>query len=276
MSAGRLPAHVSNLAAALALMCTVAHAQEKSRPPEPVALPEVAVTASATRDSVEKSYRRMLRGMEFFDKSRATAPTASLRFKLLPRKRDTSMENIQLEILGDTVAYTVPVAADNTFALERHADALNENAVVTPNRRSRSMTWRADIRTPGLPPNTRRLGDLRLECQVGFEADLISNVRNRIASLFAGMTDYCGSIDPQYLFFSDRPLFSVTLVNGARREVLPVDRMYAGASADPELPSLLQYCDCEVLLARTYYLPLGDRSWPDDTRVEFEYMDDRQ
>ena len=33
------------------------------------------------------------------------------------------------------------------------------------------------------------------------------------------------------------------------------------------------YCDCEVLVDRTYVLPLGDLSWPDDTRVEFEYMD---
>jgi hypothetical protein len=29
-----------------------------------------------------------------------------------------------------------------------------------------------------------------------------------------------------------------------------------------------------VLVDRTYFLPLGDPSWPDDTRVEFEYMDD--
>jgi hypothetical protein len=36
----------------------------------------------------------------------------------------------------------------------------------------------------------------------------------------------------------------------------------------------LPYCDCEVLVDRTYYLPLGDTSWPDDTLVEFEYMDD--
>jgi hypothetical protein len=29
-----------------------------------------------------------------------------------------------------------------------------------------------------------------------------------------------------------------------------------------------------VLVDRTYVLPLGDRSWPDDTLVEFEFMDD--
>ena len=30
----------------------------------------------------------------------------------------------------------------------------------------------------------------------------------------------------------------------------------------------------EVLLDRTYFLPLGDRSWPDDTLIVFEYMED--
>jgi hypothetical protein len=36
----------------------------------------------------------------------------------------------------------------------------------------------------------------------------------------------------------------------------------------------LRYCDCAVLLDRAYYAPLGDRSWPDDTLLELEYMDD--
>jgi hypothetical protein len=29
-----------------------------------------------------------------------------------------------------------------------------------------------------------------------------------------------------------------------------------------------------VLLDRTYYVPLWDKAWPDDTIVEFEYMTD--
>jgi hypothetical protein len=29
------------------------------------------------------------------------------------------------------------------------------------------------------------------------------------------------------------------------------------------------------MLDRTYFLPLGDKSWPDDTLVEFEYMEDK-
>jgi hypothetical protein len=253
--------------------CAAASAQPQSG----ATLPPVTVTAPAT-DPVEKSYRRMMRGVELFERLRpAMAPGAQLRFKLLPRRHNTDIDHILLEIVGSTFAYEVPVAPDRTFTLPRDAKALGENAVVSPNRKKLTMTWRTDIRTPGLPPGTRRLGDLRLECLVGLEADLVSN-RNPIiagiANLFSDPKAYCERKDAQYLFFAERPLFGVTLVAGARRETLPIDMLYAGASDDPGLKHDLPYCDCEVLVDRTYFLPLGDRSWPDDTRVEFEYMDD--
>jgi hypothetical protein len=238
-----------------------------------------AVTVTGLRDPVDKSYRRMVDGLELFEKRRAAlAPGAALRFKLLPRKRGTSMQHVDVAIVGDSFETPVEVAPDNTFVLPRDARALKENASVRPNRKRQTMTWRADIRTPGLPPHTRRLGDLRLECEVGMEARLISN---RPPGFFGWMVErfgdtpaYCGQEDPRYLFFADRPLWTVTLVSGARREILPVERLYAGASRDPDWRSALPYCDCEVLLDRTYFVPLGDASWPDDTLVEFAYMDE--
>src|ERR1700693_2236213 len=135
-----------------------------------------------------------------------------------------------------------------------------------PNRKASSMTWRTEIHTPGLPPDTRRLGDLRLECHVGMEADLVSNVLpiiGQAANFILRMLGYCDRSEVHYLFFSERPLFSVTMVAGTRREILSVDALYAGVTYDPLSRADLSYCDCEVLLDRTYYLPLGDRSWPD-------------
>lgn len=245
---------------------------EHARAPATTVLQTVEVTA--LRDPVVKSYRKIVKGMDLFEQRRSVAPNASLRFKLLPRSRDTNMERIPLSIVGDSVTIPVPVAADNTFALERSQQALEEDAVVTPNRKARSMTWRTDIRTPGLPPNTRRLGDLRLECMVGMEADLVSHIPPEFIDRLMRTPAYCDDREPHYLFFADRPLFSVTLIAGSRREVLSVDQLYAGISRDPMTRGDLQYCDCEVLLDRTYYAPLGDPSWPDDTLIEFEYMDD--
>jgi hypothetical protein len=262
------------LCAALACACTSLAAQEKK--PANV-LPPVTVTAPA-RDPVEKSYRDMIRGMDLFERQRPQmAPNATLRFKLLRRKPGTDMDHILLEVVGATFAYPIAIAPDHTFTLRRDPKAWQEDAVVSPNRRRLTLTWRTDIRTAGLPPNSRRLGDLRLECQVGLEAGLVSNsnpILARIKGLFTDPKGYCERKDAKYLFFADRPLWSVALKSGARREILPIDQLYAEASDDPGLKYDLPYCDCEVLVDRTYFLPLGDRSWPDDTLVEFEYMDD--
>jgi hypothetical protein len=269
------PSVLAHAAVLIALVpaCAGVAAQEKK---PPATLPSVTVTA--TRDPVEKSYRKIVRGMELFERMHGMAPNASLRFKLLPRRPNTDLNRIVLEVVGSTFSDEVPIAPDHTFTLERNQKALAEDAAVTTNRRKLSMTWRTEIRTPGLPPDTRRLGDLRLECRVGLEADLVSNTNPiiaRIAHLFTGTEGYCESKDTKYLFFAERPLFSVALVAGARREILPIDQLYAEASDDPGLKYDLPYCDCEVLVDRTYFLPLGDRSWPDDTLVEFEYMDDK-
>jgi len=258
------------------LVCTAAFADDRNGAAADSALP--AINVVATRDPVDKSYRKMLKGMDVFEQKHGMAPTASLRYKLLPRQRDTNMGGIALEILGDSFTIPVVLAPDRTFTLERNQKALDEDASVRPNRKADSMTWRTDVRTPGLPPDTRRLGDLRLECHVGMEADLVSNVLpviGQISRLLDRMRDYCDKSDAHYYFFAERPLFSVTLVAGTRREILSVDELYAGSSDDPLSKTDLAYCDCQVLLDRTYYMPLGDRSWPDDTQVEFEYMEDK-
>jgi hypothetical protein len=256
--------------AALVFFCAAATARAAS--PE-----SDAVAVNALRNPVDKPYRKMVAGLERFEKRRHLAPQAALRFKLLPRNRDTRMENLELEIASKSFATPVAVDSDHTFTLVRDPRALKENASVTPNRKAGTMTWRAEIRTPGLPPGTRRLGDLRLECEVGMEAGLISNYRPVLFGLLDPLLregpEYCHRAAPRYLFFADRPVWSVTLVAGDRREVLSVDRLYGGASRDPDWKEDLPYCDCEVLMDRAYFLPLGDRSWPDDTRVEFEFMD---
>ena len=272
----RLPLRAAGHAAwalLFACACLNAAAQDKAGGE----LPTVTISAKANPEPVEKSYRKMIRAIDLFDRERGRlSPSAALRFRLLPRRPDTDMARIEMEVIGATVDFSVPIAPDQTFTLERNQKAYDENAQVSPNRRAQSMTWRSDIRTPGLPPNTRRLGDLRLECRVGMESGLISNTNNIVGRMVKAVLDtpaYCDRQAPIYLFFADKPLFSVAMAAGARREILSIDKLYAAASDDPGLKDELPYCDCEVLVDRTYVLPLGDRSWPDDTLVEFEYMD---
>jgi len=233
------------------------------------------IVITAVRNPVAKSYRKMVEGMELFERRRHLAPAATLRFRLLPRKHATEMEGVELQVAAPSRAIPLEVAADRTFALKRDDAALREDAKVMPNRRAGTMTWRAEVRTPGLPPDVRQLGDLRLECEVGMKSGLISRYPpgffGWLDELFPENPAFCHRAAPRYLFFADRPLFSVTLVDGARREVLSVDMLYGGASRDPDWKKD-KHCDCEVLFDRAYFVPLGDASWPDDTLVVLEYM----
>ena len=263
---------------ALIWVLLLAGTQATAQPaPRSTQIPSVTIAARANTDPVEKSYRKMIKGIALFAQLHTMAPMATLRFKLLPRKPGTDMDTVTLAVVGETVDYTIPIAADHTFTLERDELALAEDAQLIPNRKRLTMTWRTDIRTPGLPTNTRRLGDLRLECKVGMEAGLISNSTTFLGKLASAIFDtpaYCDKQAPIYLFFADHPLESVVLVDGQRRQTWSFDKLYAQASEQTELRGNKPYCDCEVLLDRTYVLPLGDKSWPDDSLVEFEYKQD--
>jgi hypothetical protein len=257
------------IASSLMLACLPVFAQDTAPAPTPQ-----TVTVTSTRDPVDKSYRKMIRGMERFEREHALAPGATLRFRLLPRLPTVHMRGITLKVVGDHISVPVPVAEDNSFTLPRNEQALREDAAVIANRKTTSMTWRAQVTTPGLPPDTRRLGDLRLECLVGVEAGLVSNsspLFGWISSALSSPEQVCNSADGNFLFFTERPLFSVTLRAGERTEILPFRMLYAGGD---QTRDMLQYCDCQVMLDRTYYAPIWDRSWPDDTLVSFEYMDD--
>ena len=232
-----------------------------------------SVTVAATRDPVDKSYRKMLAGMDLFDRNHALAPQTTLRFQLLPRLPTTQLDGITLRVAGDTVSLPVAVAPDHTFTLERNTKAAQEDAALIASRKTSTLTWRAQVRSPNVPDGMRRLGDLRLECMVGVEAGLLSNnaqVFAWLGELFTSPERVCNNADGNYLFFAERPVYAVTLRDGERRATLPFSALYAG---DTQTPSTLPYCDCQVLLDRSYYAPIWDRSWSDDTLLSFADMD---
>jgi hypothetical protein len=234
-----------------------------------------AIQISAVRHPVDKSYRKMVKGMDLFEEMHRLAPKAELRYRLYPRKPGADLRVGRIYVVSEDRELPVPVAADNTFTLRRD---LPEDSIVRSERRADTLTWRADIRTPGLPANTRRLGDLRLECLVGVQAGLISQYPGFISqflSFLQSPREFCGRAEVPYLFFADRPLFGVTLHKGERRQALSVGNLYAGIAHGRTPAEERKYCDCEALLDRAYTLPLGDSSWPDDTLVELDYMPPR-
>ncbi|MCA1854787.1 hypothetical protein LE190_02435 [Massilia oculi] len=236
-------------AAALLALALPSTAQETAAP-GPVAAETVQV--SSIKDPALQPYRRMLRGLDAWDKQRALAPQASLRFELWTADgHPAPVEGLQLRIAGERVDIALPLDAEGSFALPRSQEADEDDADLISNRRKDQLRWRPRVRTPGLPGNVRRLGDLRMECAVSMaigkeEVPLLF----RAAALAAG--GLCRLPQVAYQYRTPRPVASATLVSGERREAL---RLYRNG--------------------REIVAPLRDSSWDDETLIVYAFASDQ-
>jgi hypothetical protein len=116
-----------------------------------------------------KTYRVMRAGLDAFDAHHALAPAApELRFRLHPvaRAAEAGQPALKLRISLDAASIPVPLAPDKSFVLPRNAQADQENGDLVLNRKKGTWRWLPQVDSTGVPPNMRRLGDLRLECRV--------------------------------------------------------------------------------------------------------------
>ncbi len=224
--------------AALALAGTGAMAQEPPR----------QVEVKGIKNPQLRSYRAAVAGLDAFDKHRALAPQADpVQFVLKPNanSKTPELDGITLHIVGKGDAIAVPIE-NGRFTIARNQAAYDDKADLLFNHKRDLFSSHAEVRTPGVPGNVRRLGDLRLECKVNvaiIKAEIPFYMVAAINALFT-TTDWCKKIGIQFSVPS-KGLKKVMLVNGDRRQEL----------APRDLTSE----------------PTADLAWPDDTLVEPEY-----
>lgn len=270
--------------ASLAFPC-LAQAQEAT-PPEPPAeaasqarakpeatLAKVEVAGESTAQRELKTLSTLYEARELFEKLHALAPQAELKFKVYARTQAEHQQKINLALVTKQGRVPVPLDAEDNFTIDpawqRYPDRTELRSKLLDGR----VTWRADIRTPGLPANERRLGDLRLQCKVGFESgvargDKVGFIGNMVRAMLS-VPDSCDNTFSSGSSFADRAIFAVTLVDGEQRMTLSNAMLHAlkeGTGA--------QYDWGFLLRERMFRLPMGDKRWPDDTRVVMEFMDD--
>jgi len=229
-------------------------ASDRAKPVEPVdAAPEVqSVSVSAVKDPEMKSYRAMLAGLDAFEQHHALAPEApQLRFVLssISGESGVDFEHTKLSIRGDNVTIPLVLDAGNGFVLPRNRQAEDDDADLILDVRKGKIRGRPDIRTHGIPADARRLGDLRLECEVRAaiaKAEMNFVFRGALAAVTLGH-GLCGSQSIHMGFFAGKNITGVMLVSNSRREPLT------------------------TFFGPNYFPPISDQSWPDDTLVKFQF-----
>lgn len=232
--------------AALLAMAAPSFAQDGAPAPEPAE----TVKVSSIKDPALQPYRRMMRGLDAWVEKRALAPNASLRFELLTLDgKMAATEGLQLRLAGSKVDIPLQVDADASFALPRSQEAYDDEAELISNRKKDQVRWRPRVRTPGVPENARRLGDLRLECEIqqAVRKEEIP-LLYRAGAVAAG--GICNLPMVAYIFRTPRRLASAQVVSGERKEKLPLH-----ANGDG------------------YYVPMRDKSWDNEALVVFEFAE---
>jgi hypothetical protein len=230
----------------LLLACTMQAAQAAQAAGE--AVPKVEVDSIRNPDM--RSYRSVWAGLDAFDEHHALAPAAPLRFRILRADGTPARgaDGLVLRLAGDDSSVPVTVGADGLLAIERNKAAYDADATFILNQKKGRFSAVAEIRTPGLPENVRRLGDLRLECRVmvAIARDGLNFVtRAAVNTLMLG-SDWCGKKDMNLSFPVERTLDSARLSHGGRSITLD-------------------------LHGKSYMAPLGNRAWPDDALIELSY-----
>lgn len=259
---------MSALAAALLAGAMAAAA---SAPQSDVELPRVQVQAEAATAREKKTLGQLFKAEALFEKYRALAPTAALTFKVYPRTQAEATERLSLGLMKPEGREPVALDDEDRFVIDPAWRPLDERTELRSRLADGRVTWRPDIRTPGVPGSSegeRRLGDLRLQCRVGFGSG-VARGSTGLGAFLSFAFDDCADKDWSPSNFADRPVFTVMLVHGERR--LPISERLLHGLRDDGGPD---YDWGYSLRERMFRLPLGDARWPDDTRVVFEAMDD--
>ena len=236
---------------------------------------QVQVTAHLPGARDEKTLAQLLSAQDAFTRHRALAPDATLGFRLYARLDPHDLERLRLFRVDGQQRREVPLDDHQRFKLDpawTRADA-DHGVLLQTNLPDGAVAWKVDVRTPGIPDDRRRLGDLRLECEADtFHGNLQRGLRTPISAILDASDELC-LLDDAQAWFAERPLFGVTLVDGTRRRTLPY-RYLHGSNGTLALAGLFDWP--YALRDRTWFLPLDDRSWPDDTQVVLDAMDDAQ
>jgi hypothetical protein len=160
---------------------------------------------------------------------------------------EADQTSLSLRIVGNGDPIPLPLAVDSSFTVPRNQAALDDDADLVLNRRKGQLEGRPDIHTPGLPANVRRLGDLRLECQVQVaivKSELSFLVRAAINTLLL-TSDWCNIKNGQFWIQAPGIVNEAVIVEGERR--VPIDVQHTG-----------------------FLAPISNASWSDEARIELQ------
>lgn len=217
------------------------------------------VHINAVKNPELHSYRAVVAGLDKFDELHALAPgVPQLRFLVrAPDGKTLDGEPLAARIAADDFSIPLTLDRDLRFSVPRSQAAYDARAELLLNRKKREARFDTWVRTPGLPDNQYRMGDVRLDCQVkiAIAKEEIPFWANALVNSLLLTTDWCSWFkgetpdggERNWSYGAGAELRAATLREGERSKALEVE-------------------------GKRFRLPIGDASWSNDAIVELEFV----
>ena len=233
--------------------CGAAAAADSSAPGNPD-----TIHVNAMRDPEVRKYAAIVAGLDEFTRHHGMAPAVDiLRFRIEPRagkaatvSADAAAMIVRLEG-DDGFVLPLPVDANLDIAVPRSEKALAARSEMTLNRKRHDYRITPRVRTPGLPDNMRRMGDLRLECKVwvAIGKEEIGLMLTLTVNSILMTRDWCAFFDGKHDGFSFRT----------------TERVAQAILIEGNLSRALQHA------GRSFSVPLHDPTWSDEALIELTF-----
>jgi len=151
---------------------------------------------------------------------------------------------------------------------------MGKDTEVRSNFPAGTLHWRPLVATPGVPNDARRLGDLRLECEIKEAGGLNRPDIPFIGRIFGNPGIKECFTDDEHVFLAPAPLRDVVVESTQNQVRLPASRI-AESSNGAALPRLYTVFE-PYLRPRAFSPPLQDRTLSNDALVRFQFVDGSQ
>lgn len=207
---------------------------------------ESRVEISSYKGPELRSYAQMLKGLLAYQDKRQHAPDSELYFILIPKKKEMRLEGLTMRLVSDETSTSIAVDTGGKFQLPL-IELKNDNEYdLILNRPKGQFYIKPYVKSANLTPDIKRMGDLRLECQVrwAIEKQDVSVVFSTYVKLLSGGNP-CEARTVAVYFFAPIGVEAVTFDTPKKKYVIPVNS------------------------EGKYTLPLEDKSISDDVLVSF-------
>ena len=211
------------------------------------------IHVNAIRDPEVRNYAAIVAGIDAFEHDRHMAPRVDVLLFRVERRRAAEGGPAPLARLAGDDGFMLPLALDaaGDIAMPRSQPALDARSELTLDQKRRDYRVEPRVRTPGLPDNVRRLGDLRLECKVRVaiakkEIGLMWTLAINSLLLTSDWCDFMKDKEAGFSFSTPLAITGAVLQEGNRSRNVPFSK-------------------------NRYTVQLYDSSWSDDALVELTF-----